>query len=518
MRPYTLILMAGLLAACGSDPTDPALPAANQPRVVNGPATCNACSVVEFTVAGPGLDKVSDATLSNHATQASIPVSVEIRHFVGDSGLVLQIKLTFTEGAAVGDYDLHLLKFGAAGVSGTLRITTAIKVTAESPGPGPGTPPPPPGETGTVHVSTATTGQVPPGQYLVTVDPCDPVYVCPGRYVVAGGTVEIVLNPGVYTIGLSGVPSACTVTPSTVEVTVVANQTVNASLAVSCPAPPPPGTARVTASATGPDLDENFLLIVGPCDIYYYYCSSYQLTPGVPVNISLVAGTYPMELIGVAENCTVATPNKRDVSIVSGVTTNVGFSVTCVAAAKIRVTVSTSGPDADSYFEVQLGNCSPGPCITRSLIPGEIQDFIQLPGTYTIELKDVASNCLVNSTNPVTVTASGGTTTNVAFSVTCTALPPPPPPGTVRVTAPTSGVNPDVLYGVINYSSCDYWYPCTEVPLPAAGFVNFILPPGTYSFQLTGIAANCAVAVPNPATVTVVSGVVTQLPFPVSCH
>src|SRR4030095_15254855 len=83
MRPYTLILMAGLLAACGSDPTDPPEPLANQLRVLNGPATCNACDGLEFTVAGPGLDKVIDASLKNHATGADVVTNAEIRHFVG---------------------------------------------------------------------------------------------------------------------------------------------------------------------------------------------------------------------------------------------------------------------------------------------------------------------------------------------------------------------------------------------------------------------------------------------------
>ena len=61
MRQYIVTLLAVLLVACGDNPTDPPEEPANQLRVINGPATCDACEDVEFTVAGPGLNKVIDA-------------------------------------------------------------------------------------------------------------------------------------------------------------------------------------------------------------------------------------------------------------------------------------------------------------------------------------------------------------------------------------------------------------------------------------------------------------------------
>ena len=141
-------------------------------------------------------------------------------------------------------------------------------------------------------------------------------------------------------------------------------------------------------------------------------------------------------------------------------------------------------------------------------------EFTRIPGTYTIELKDVAPNCAVTGPNPITVTVTAGTT-NIAFPVTCTPL---PPPGTVRITAPTSGTNRDAYYYVVNESVCDYYYGCTTLELPAGGFVEYTLDPGNYVFRLTDVAANCTINVPNPATVPVVSGMVTELVFPVSCQ
>ncbi len=86
MRQYIVTLLAVLLVACGDNPTNPPESTADQLRVINGPATCDACDDVEFTVAGPGLSTVTDASLKNHATGADIETSAEIRHFVGDSG------------------------------------------------------------------------------------------------------------------------------------------------------------------------------------------------------------------------------------------------------------------------------------------------------------------------------------------------------------------------------------------------------------------------------------------------
>jgi hypothetical protein len=219
-----------------------------------------------------------------------------------------------------------------------------------------------------------------------------------------------------------------------------------------------------------------------------------------------------MQLLEVAGNCTVTAPNLRTVTLVSDRTTDVVFTVTCVAVARIRVTAPTTGPDADQSYLVSLGACAGSPCTEVWMDAGGNLEFTRIPGTYTIELKDVAPNCAVTGPNPITVTVTAGTT-NIAFPVTCTPL---PPPGTVRITAPTSGTNRDAGYYVVS-EPCDY-YGCTTQALPAGGFVEYTLVAGNYWFWLTDVAANCTINVPNPATVPVVSGMVTELVFPVSCQ
>lgn len=599
MRQSIVTLLAVLLVACGDNPTNPPESTADQLRVINGPATCDACNDVEFTVAGPGLSTVTDASLKNHATGADIETSAEIRHFVGDSGPVLLIKLEFVGSAPTGDYDLRLHTVKTGGAQGSLNIPVAVKILA--PPVGPGSPPPIPGPTGTVHVTTTASGPVPPVQYLVTVTPCDPVYVCPGRELSPSGSVSIQLSPGNYTLALANVPANCTVAqPHSVTVTVVVNQTVNASFAVSCvvvqggsiritapttgaiPASPyaasvipcdlvhpcsasvppggtgtivqvpgnytvslenvpatctvaeprsvavtvtasqtvnvsfsvtcpPAGTVRVAATVTGPDPDENFIVLEGECDWYYDDCNYKELSVGGSAVFSLVPGTYTITLFDVAPNCSVAAPHPRTVTVAANVQTDVAFAVTCVGIANIHVSTPTTGVDKDLYYAVEVSDCSADLPCSQGMEAGGTLEIPVPSGTHTVRLTDIASNCTVSGTNPVVVTASAGSTINVAFQVTCTALP------VVRVTAPTSGTNRDASYYVVNETECDYYWGCNYQTLPATGAVEFHLTAGSYVFRLSDIASNCAVTGPNPVTVHAVTGV-TDLVFPVTCQ
>ena len=97
MRQYIVALLAVLLVACGDNPTNPPESTGDQLRVINGPATCNACDHVEFTVAGPGLSTVTDASLKNHATGADIETTAEIRHFVGEKEDLFRMRLRQVE-------------------------------------------------------------------------------------------------------------------------------------------------------------------------------------------------------------------------------------------------------------------------------------------------------------------------------------------------------------------------------------------------------------------------------------
>jgi len=267
------------------------------------------------------------------------------------------------------------------------------------------------------------------------------------------------------------------------------------------------------ATVTGPNPDESFRVLEGSCDYYYDDCNIRDLTVGGNVEFSLTPGTYTIALNDVAQNCSVGAPNPRTVTVVANVHTEITFAVTCVAITTIRVSASTSGPDADQNYRAEVGvDCPLGPCNVLYFQVGTPVTLEVPAGTYPVRLTDIASNCAVSGSNPVSVAASAGSTANVAFQVTCTALP------VVRVTAPTSGTNRDASYSVVNESTCDYYYGCDQKVLPAAGAVEFKVATGSYVFRLIDIASNCTVNGNNPRTVNVVASGTTDLVFPVTCQ
>ena len=71
-------------------------------------------------------------------------------------------------------------------------------------------------------------------------------------------------------------------------------------------------------------------------------------------------------------------------TVATGVTTDVAFSVTCVATGTLRVTVATTGPDAPATYWVS----DVGPDSHRYLI-GDVPSngtvsFALRPGGYTV--------------------------------------------------------------------------------------------------------------------------------------
>ena len=81
----------------------------------------------------------------------------------------------------------------------------------------------------------------------------------------------------------------------------------------------------------------------------------------------------------------------------------------------IRVSVPATGPDADAGFLVGVGDCPRSPCTQQWVESGGVTLFEVPAGTYAVQLTDVASNCTLSGTNPVLVTTSPGSATEVTF-------------------------------------------------------------------------------------------------------
>ena len=126
-------------------------------------------------------------------------------------------------------------------------------------------------------------------------------------------------------------------------VTASASTTVSLDFAVTCAAS---GTVRVTVGTTGANPDGAYLVSIDDG------AQTQGLTDGSIVLASMAAGDHSIALLDIAPNCTVSGPNPVTVTVIAGVTTDLRFAVTCVGDGTIRVTVTTTGPDAPATYSL----------------------------------------------------------------------------------------------------------------------------------------------------------------------
>jgi len=183
------------------------------------------------------------------------------------------------------------------------------------------------------------------------------------------------------------------------------------------PTIPAPGSIRASVMTLGGDIDvDGYLFVV---DTGAAATRQPIFPSGTATRSEASAGTHTVALEQVAENCTVAAPNPRVVTVMPGQTTNVNFEVNCVATG-IAITTRTAGVDGPNAYDVVLnGRNAAAIGSNDSVVVGRLQ-----PGTHTIALS-VASNCTVAGTSPVTVEVLPRTTTRVLFQVTCVSPPRP---------------------------------------------------------------------------------------------
>src|SRR5439155_1108864 len=187
------------------------------------------------------------------------------------------------------------------------------------------------------------------------------------------------------------------------------------------------GDLDVTTTTTGSDPDPDG------------YTVAVDGGTGQPIGINstvtftgLAAGSHSVALSGVAGNCSVSDGNTQTVTVPSGGTATVSFSVTCTTPpGDLTVTTSTGGSslDPDGYTVAVDGGAG------RAIgINGSVTFTSLAAGSHSVALTDVAANCTVSGANPQTVTVPAGGSVTAPFSVSCTPL-----PGDLTVTTSTSG-------------------------------------------------------------------------------
>jgi len=303
---------------------------------------------------------------------------------------------------------------------------------------------PPPPTTGSITVTTSTTGlDLDLNGYTVTVD--DTIYQSIPTN--SNGVTFSGLSAGNHPVVLSGVASNCSVTGGNSRTAnVTAGDTTPIAFSVTCTAiPPTTGDLTVTTNTSGSDLDPDGYTVT----VDQAASQPIGTTSGSATFPSLPAGNHSVALSGVAANCTVSGANPRTVSVPAGGNATTGFSVTCTAlpptTGDLIVTTTTGGSDLDpDGYTVSVAGSSQ-PILTNGSVT-----FFGLPaGTQSVALSGIASNCTVSGANPQTANVPAGGTGHADFAISCVAPDHPP--------VVNAGGNQTVLFGsvTVNWSFTD---------------------------------------------------------------
>src|SRR5205807_1245819 len=141
-----------------------------------------------------------------------------------------------------------------------------------------------------------------------------------------------------------------------------------------------------------------------------------------------------------------------------------------------------------------------------------VATFLGLPpGSHTVFLSGVPSNCSVSGANPRSVSLIAGVVAATTFSVGCSAL---PTTGSLTVTTATSGASGDL-------DSDGPTLPVARTSCIAtnavATFLGLALATGSVSLSWVGSASTVSVTSPNTRSVTVAAVSTTPIAVAISC-
>jgi dipeptidyl aminopeptidase/acylaminoacyl peptidase len=169
----------------------------------------------------------------------------------------------------------------------------------------------------------------------------------------------------------------------------------------------------------------------------------------------------------------------------------------------LEVLASTTGPDPDADgYTVSVDSGEP------HLLPSNGADTVASlsPGTHTVALAGVASNCVLAGQNPRTIEINASSMTSLPFDIACNQAP------AIRVSAATTGeeLDPNGYQVAVDGGS-------TQLLSINGSLQMGDLTPGEHEVALLDVADNCVVAGNNPVRVASVNGSTTDVDFTVSC-
>ena len=246
--------------------------------------------------------------------------------------------------------------------------------------------------------------------YVVSVDGGASHTIAPNQALTIPG-----LQVGDHEVWVDGLAPNCLLTGHNPRQVRVERGEVSVTFLVTCG--PKTGTVQVSAVTSGSELDtDGYSLVVGS-----------RVSSGVPANGSfnmtgIPEGDHSVSLGGVSDNCAVDAPHPRMVTVGNGQVVSVGFVISCVPSAGLRVTTTSSGVDLDvNGYDLRVSQY--GRFFSGNRVPtnGTLTIGALMTGTYTVELHDIAANCIVVPANRREATVVAGSITAVAIDINCSA-------------------------------------------------------------------------------------------------
>ncbi|HYF39393.1 MAG TPA: hypothetical protein VD930_06900 [Gemmatimonadales bacterium] len=261
------------------------------------------------------VDGASQGAIGANAVR-SLPEIAQGEHAVGLGGIPANCQLSQQNPQTA-----------SVAAGGTVEIAFTIACT------------PPPAETGTLTITTTTTGSDPDGFRVITDGGTPQPIAVSGSLTVPGVSV------GSHTVRLAGLAPNCTVDgPNPRNVSVSAGSTATVSFVVTCA--PTVGTLEITVITTGSEPDS---------DGYTYRVDAQPAQP-IPVNATATVadvpiGSHTVRLEGQAPQCQISGENPRSVTVRGGETTEVRFEVSCNRPAA-QIAFSSNGSGLQAIFVV----------------------------------------------------------------------------------------------------------------------------------------------------------------------
>jgi hypothetical protein len=259
---------------------------------------------------------------------------------------------------------------------------------------------------GSIQVTTTSTGNPPDSNgYRLLVDGVD------NQPMAAQATVTLSpVSPGTHALGLGDLAGTCAVTGENPRsVTVVAGDTATVTFEVAChEEQPTSGTLELTTSTSGPSPDP---------DGYRFRIDSgaaHAIAVNATVAVSaLEQGAHKIELMDVANNCSVGGQNPRGFNVPSGGSVQIAFVVTCSATAG-GLTVTVTGLPGGLNAAVTVT----GPGEYNSQLTATQTLTGLRPGTYTVAAADVSNGSSRYPASPASqsVSVAAGATANATVT------------------------------------------------------------------------------------------------------